>query len=368
MINGDLVVKSRAAYSVQILVLIAFFLFVAAIVGGGSLDAKAPESTAIAPVPPVQKLTETELKRQEKERSKSIKQLNELVKKQRKRTGWLGDGSIPANVRAVKDITYGSKSASQKLDLFIPPSSVLKNKNGLPLVIWIHGGGWNSGDKAGGPITPLLESGFATASINYRLSTEAKWPAQLDDCRSALSYLRAHAGEYGIDEKRIGLWGGSAGGHLVLMMALKGEPPVNQGQVVSKAVSAHPLDVRAICDWFGPTDIGSFAREPKPNVYVVQMIQGLIGATGAAYADGCADASPITHVGHLKQLPPILIMHGRNDGLVPLRQSEMFVEKMKSSGMNNVKLVTVNGGHGYPGFELPAMMQVVAFFKEHLIN
>ena len=345
--------KRKHSYHAQVLAFGALLLITSAFAKDVSRKESASASSENA--------TAADLARQKKDREVSVQRLRELVKKQRTRTGWLGDGSLPPNVRVIKDLTYGTKSQSQKLDLYIPPSEVLKTKSGLPLVIWIHGGGWNSGDKIGGPINPLLEAGFATASFNYRLSGEAKWPAQLDDCRSALSYIRAHAKEYGIDAKRMGLWGGSAGGHLVLMLALKGEIP----DVGSKS-KLKPLDVAAVCDWFGPTDIARMMNEFKHNQYIVDMIHALIGTQGAAFMAGCADASPITYVGQLKQVPPLLIMHGRSDMLVPISQSQLLVDRMKSQGLNNVRLLSVDGGHGHPGFELDSMMDVVKFFKSHL--
>lgn len=350
--------KRKRSYHAQILTIGALLLLTSAFAKDGNLKAQLAS--------PAKKETAEELARQERDRAKSVKDLRELVNKQRTRKGWLGDGSIPPNVRLVKDLQYGARSQSQKLDLYIPKSDVLKTKAGLPLVIWIHGGGWNSGDKVGGPINPLLEAGFATASINYRLSGEAKWPAQLDDCRSALKYIRAHAIEYGIDAKRMGLWGGSAGGHLVLMLALKGDTPDIAPRPLSKTVALKPLDVAAVCDWFGPTDIARYVREPKQNQYAIDMIHALIGTQGAAFMSGCEDASPITYVGQLKQVPPLLIMHGRSDMLVPINQSQLLVDRMKSQGLKNVRLVSVDGGHGHPGFELDTMLDVVKFFKSHL--
>jgi dipeptidyl aminopeptidase/acylaminoacyl peptidase len=131
-------------------------------------------------------------------------------------------------------------------------------------------------------------------------------------------------------------------------------------------VALKPLDVAAVCDWFGPTDLARYIREPKQIQFAVEMIRALIGTQGSAFMAGCEDASPLHYVGQLKQVPPLLIMHGRNDQLVPISQSQLLYERMKSQGLNNVRLVSVDGGHGYPGFELDAMLDVVKFFKVHL--
>ncbi len=313
--------------------------------------------------------------KQQKDEASVDRQLKDLVKKRRTRNGWLGDGSYPENVRAIKDLSYGGTggSESQKLDLYIPSmvtdkSNVAsKSKNsgvGMPLVVWVHGGGWRGGDKKGGPFRALLDSGFAVASINYRLSGEAKWPAQLDDCRSALAYLRAYAGEYNIDAKRIGLWGGSAGGHLVLMLALKGD---KRDVVIGGSSKLDGgSEIAAVCDWFGPTDLARFAQEGETTKQGAEMIQQLFGLQGDALMSACAEASPINYVGHSKHVPPILIMHGKADKLVVIKQSEMLVDKMKGAGITNVKLVELNGGHGYPGFGSGTVLDVIKFFQDKL--
>jgi acetyl esterase/lipase len=319
--------------------------------------------------------------KQSKDAARVDRQLKDLVRKRRTRNGWLGDGSYPENVRAIKDLSYAEKggSESQKLDLYIPSVTTLesgdridsrtskrnfaaKRKNlgtGWPLVVWIHGGGWRGGDKKGGPFRALLESGFAVASINYRLSGEAKWPAQLDDCRSALAYLRSHSAQYDVDAKRMGLWGGSAGGHLALMLALKGDRPEGEHRAVGG-------DLAAVCDWFGPTDLARFVISGETTKQGAEMIQQLIGLEGESLMSACTAASPVTYIGHAKNVPPILIMHGKADKLVSIKQSERLVDKMKAAGIANVELVELNGGHGYPGFGAGTILDVIKFFQEKL--
>src|ERR1700676_2320619 len=117
-------------------------------------------------------------------------------------------------------VTHGSPS--QILDLYAP-----KNANNVPLIVWIHGGAFLFGSKEGFPVEPvplhLLLEGYAVASINYRLSPEAVFPAQLEDCKAAVRWLRAHADEFGIDPNRIGVWGASAGGNLAALVGTTGE-------------------------------------------------------------------------------------------------------------------------------------------------
>ncbi len=316
-------------------------------------------------------------KKQEKVEARSKQQLKELVTHQRTRKGWLGDGRVPENVRVIKDITYvsNSTSQSQKLDLYVPSAttgandekseskksrseSSTKSKrsmNGWPLVVWIHGGGWRGGDKRGGPYRPLLDAGFAVASINYRLSGEAKWPAQLDDCRSALAYLRAHGQEYEVDSKRMGIWGGSAGGHLVLMLVLKDDTS-----------SPPPYEIAAACDWFGPTDLARFRAGGETTKEGQELVPQLFGLQGDALMTAASAASPVSYVGKAKHIVPILVVHGKSDELVSIKQSERFVEKMKAAGYKDIKLEAVSGGHGFPGFGRDVLNDVIAFFKNKM--
>lgn len=291
-----------------------------------------------------------------KEEAVVNQQLKDLVKKRRTRKGWLGDGTVPANVRVIKDVTYVDKSvsASQKLDLYIPTTTTTTTKTSWPLVVWIHGGGWKGGDKKGGPFYPLLENGFAVASLNYRLSDETKWPAQFDDCQSALAFLRKHAAEYNIDTKRLGLWGGSAGGHLVLMLALRDKSPSDK--------------LLAVCDWFGPTDLTRFLLKGETTKMGEDLTRDLFGLQGEALIAACPSASPVTYISDAKYVPPILIMHGRSDKLVSIRQSQHFMEKMKEAGFNDVRLDEINGAHGYPGFGESTVNNVVKFFKQRMLT
>lgn len=288
-----------------------------------------------------------------KEEAAVSQQLKDLVKKRRTRKGWLGDGTVPANVRFIKDVTYVDKSvsASQKLDLYIPAAP---SKSSWPLVVWIHGGGWKGGDKKGGPFYPLLENGFAVASLNYRLSDESKWPAPFDDCQSALAFLRKHAAEYNIDTRRMGLWGGSAGGHLVLMLALRDKNPSDK--------------LLAVCDWFGPTDLTRFLLKGETTKMGEDLIRDLFGLQGEALIAACPSASPVTYISAAKNVPPILIMHGRSDKLVSIRQSQYFVEKMKEAGFNDLRLDEINGAHGYPGFGENTVNNVVKFFRQRMLT
>src|SRR5437868_4772034 len=160
---------------------------------------------------------------------------------------------VPAGTKAHRDLEYVANGHERnKLDLFVPESA----DGPLPLIIWVHGGGWQAGSKDGCP--PLrgghTQRGYAVASINYRLSGHAPFPAQIEDCKAAIRWLRAHAKEYNLDPKRFGVWGSSAGGHLVALLGTSGD--VKEFDVGANLDQSSR--VQAVCDYFGPTDFTVF--------------------------------------------------------------------------------------------------------------
>lgn len=137
-------------------------------------------------------------------------------------------GQERAGVRALKDIAYVPEGhARQKLDLYLPAA---EPNAPLPLIVWVHGGAWQAGSKEGCPAVGFVGKGYAVASINYRLSRHAIFPAQIQDCQAAIRWLRVHADEYRIDPNRFGVWGASAGGHLVALLGVC-NVPVRSGPV-----------------------------------------------------------------------------------------------------------------------------------------
>lgn len=306
-------------------------------------------------------------------------QLKELVLKQRTQRGWLGDGTVPLGVRTIKDVSYApsGNDVNQKLDLYIPSISSMGDgdeeepgksnfanvrqnlSRGWPLVLWIHGGGWQSGDKKGGPFKPLLEARFAVASINYRLSGTNKWPAQLDDCRQALAWLRAHGAEYNLDTKRISLWGASAGGQLALMLALTGDRLNSDGKL-----DIATNDLVAVCDWFGPTDLANYLKSDYKSDIGTGMVKELFGTTGDALIESAKLASPINYVSVRKTIPPLLIMHGKSDKLVSINESESLVKALNEAGHKDIVFEKKSGGHGYPGFGPDTISDVIQYLKK----
>src|SRR5580698_2811050 len=165
---------------------------------------------------------------------------------------------LPPGARMLPNIKYVTDGGErQQLDLYLPATGT-----NLPLIVWIHGGGWMEGSKEQPPGLKFLNHGFALASLNYRLSQDAIFPAQLIDCKAAIRWLRAHAAENGIDPNHIAVWGASAGGHLVALLGTTGEvKEFDQGD--NPGVSSR---VEAVCDWFGPTDLVQLVKSfPDPK-------------------------------------------------------------------------------------------------------
>jgi acetyl esterase/lipase len=224
----------------------------------------------------------------------------------------------------------------QQLDLYVPTEH--KNE---PLIVYVHGGGWEHGDKMGDSLNPnnlqLLWDGYAMASINYRLAPAAVWPAQIQDCKAAIRWLRAHAGDYGYNPDRIGVIGESAGGHLVAMLGVtSGDKAFDVGENLN--VSS---DVACVVDLFGVGDFTLAANETSPAL--VNGAKALFGGPAQDRPELARSASPIKYV-HASE-PPMLVVHGTADRLVPYLQAEVLVEAMEKAGAPFYFHTVVGGGH-----------------------
>lgn len=265
---------------------------------------------------------------------------------------------LPAGVRALRDLEYGRADGKPLLlDLYLPE----KPAAALPLIVWVHGGGWSAGTKANTPALPMVGRGYAVASVEYRLSGQARFPAQIHDCKAAVRWLRARAKEYGLDPGRFGAWGSSAGGHLVALLGTSGGVKELGGEGGNPDQSSR---VQAVCDWFGPTDLLRMRDFPSRIDHDApgSPESRLIGGPIQENREKAARANPITYV--TKDDPPFLIMHGDQDPLVPHNQSELLRDALQKTGVE-VTLHTVRGaGHGFGG---PPLLDLVGqFFDKHL--
>jgi len=246
----------------------------------------------------------------------------------------------------------------QKLDLYLP-----KAEKKLPLIIWVHGGAWLAGNKTDGVPLDYLTDGYAVASINYRLSQHAIFPAQIQDCKAAVRWLRTNAQKYNLDPNHFGAWGPSAGGHLVAMLGTTSD--VNEFDVGEYlTVSSR---VQAVADYFGPTDFLQLDEHRPPDGQVHNTPDSpesqLIGGYIQDNKEKVAKANPITYV--TEDDAPFLIIHGDMDPLVPHHQSELLEAALEKAGVP-VLFYTVKGaGHG--GFKDPNVPKLTKeFFAKHL--
>ncbi|GHF53534.1 acetyl esterase/lipase [Amycolatopsis bartoniae] len=212
-----------------------------------------------------------------------------------------------------------------ELDLVLPPG------DGAPVVVFLHGGGFRVGSRRSPgpaydgkhPFELVARQGIAVASVDYRLSGEARWPAQLHDVKAAVRWLRARAGEIGVDGTRIAAWGESAGGHLAAMLGLTAGNPAFEG-TVGVAGTAGP--VRAVAAWYTPSDLAAVDDPADPESREAL----LLGAAPATVPQLAAEASPLTHVS--PGAPPFLLLHGRADRMVPHELSERLYERLRAAG------------------------------------
>lgn len=267
---------------------------------------------------------------------------------------------LPAGVKMIPNIEYAAPDGySLLLDLYLPEQV----EGRLPVVVWIHGGGWEAGSRHDQIAVPIAAHGYAVASIDYRLSQVAKFPAQIEDCKAAIRWLRAHARAYSLDPNHIGVWGASAGGHLVALLGTSGDVKELEGNEGNLDQSSR---VQAVCDWFGPTDFLKINEQAKKGLVKPQIQHDspsspeahLLGGPIQENKEKAKAANPITYAS--KDDPPFLIMHGDHDPLVPLAQSQMLRDALAREGVPVTLVVIPNAGHGFGGPRI--VKQVLKFF------
>jgi len=271
-----------------------------------------------------------------------------------------------AGVQVKADLAYaGGKNPHQTLDLYLPVKPA--SDTPLPMVAFIHGGGWKNGSKNGGlrQVGRLVESGkFAGASIGYRLSGEAQWPAQIHDCKAAVRWLKANAGKYGYDASKICVFGTSAGGHLVAMLGVTGGVKSLEGELGSHLQQSSR--VACVIDFFGPANLltmNDFPGRLDHNAANSPESQ-LIGGAIQQHKAKARDASPDTYV--TPDDAPVLIMHGTADPLVPFDQSVQFHKLLQKSEVDAVLVPVAGGGHGFSGEAVDK--RVDQFLQKHLLG
>lgn len=264
------------------------------------------------------------------------------------------------------DIPFGEAAGKPLLLDIVRPRD--RPATPAPAVVYIHGGGWMGGGKGPGRNRFLAERGFFTVSINYRLSQEATFPAQLEDAKAAIRWLRAVADRHGLDPERIGVWGHSAGGHLAALLGVTGDRPALEG---ASGSPGHSSRVRAVGVLSGPTDFLQMGgRHEAPDSPESRLVGGPIRER----LDVVRQANPISYVpSDGAPPPPFLIVHGERDETVPLGQGQLLHEALSRAGAEATFVPLAGVGHdfgalvGPAGPDLsPTRRLLLDFFDRHL--
>jgi acetyl esterase/lipase len=271
----------------------------------------------------------------------------------------------PGGIELLHDVVFG-KGGTQ--DLHAEIAYPKKTGPPLPAVLWVHGGGWDHGDQKKSLINSLAQAGYFGMSIEYRLSGVAKWPAQIQDCKLAVRWLRANAAKYNVDPNRIGAWGGSAGGQLVACLGTTTAVKEFEGDGGYPDVSS---SVQAVVDFFGPVD---FTHTSDYHPTTIKVFEKLFGVTYEKDPDLWKNASPLSYV--KAGLPPFFIAHGDSDVTVPISQSIAFDAALTSAGVPHQFLIVKNAGHDFkpnPDTTIdPSSADIrkaaLAFFDKYLKN
>ena len=271
----------------------------------------------------------------------------------------------PDSVEVKSDVNYaGDANPAHLLDLYLPKKSSDKPR---PLIVFIHGGGWQEGDKTQiiGLLFALIQDGaFVGASINYRLSGEAKWPAQIYDCKGALRWLRAHAKEYNFDPGKVGIMGISAGGHLVSLLGTSGGVAELEGTVGGNPGESSRaqcvINLCGVADMLTIKAQGTILDPEQPSAPFFKLFGGPL----SEHVKEATAASPATYI--TADDPPFLHVHGTKDTLVPIAQSLEFSAALKKKGVSSVLITGKDGGHVFVAPEMLITMRL--FMEKHLLG
>ena len=246
---------------------------------------------------------------------------------------------LPFSIKVQRNLEYAQTDGqSLRLDIYSPRRPVGK----LPVVVWIHGGAWNSGSKDFCPIGFMAAQNLAIVSMNYRLTETAPFPAQLYDCKAVIRWLRANAEKFNLDENHIGIFGVSAGGHLALLLATTADHPELEGEVGGNLNFSSR--VQCVCAFYPPTDLNRLVTDPKIRANANGEVAKLIGGAVAQNVDKAIAASPLTYVD--KNCAPVFLMHGGADTLVPPEQSQIFYAALQQAGVEAQLEIIPQKGHG----------------------
>lgn len=255
------------------------------------------------------------------------------------------------------DSWFGHVVRDLKMDIIYPENK----EKAYPCIVWICGGAWKMMDRSAhlAYLSELARSGFVVASVEYRTTNEAIYPAQLTDVKAAIRYLKAHGKRYNIDEERFGVMGESAGGYLTAMAALVNDPAYDVGDYTEYSSKVH-----AACPWYPPTDVSYFPYPSEADA-AASPESLLLGKNTMIYKDEAIKICPVTYV--TKEAPPFMIIHGTKDGTVPFIQGEVLHDKLEEAGCD-VKLIAIDGADhaDMQFFQKETWQRIINFFHDKL--
>ena len=275
-----------------------------------------------------------------------------------------GTNLAPAGAEMGTNIVY-AKVGDQELhiNLVLPKK---KPATPLPVIAWIHGGGWKIGDYTRNRSAWFAEHGYAGASIQYRFTDVVPLPAQVHDCKAAIRFLRANASKYGLDPIHIGVWGGSAGGHLAALLGTSAGVKELEGDLGNTDQTSR---VQAVSPWYGLYDMtdGFIKREKDPKKR--EPFIDFLGGTYEEKRELARLVSAVTHAS--KDDPPFLIVHGEIDRTMPIRQGELLYDALSKAGVSATFIRVMGGNHNLTAPDIKPNMdeiehRMLEFFDKHL--
>lgn len=269
------------------------------------------------------------------------------------------------NVRLIADLPYaGTTDWRQTLDVYLPKNPTVKGP--LPVIAYVHGGGWTTGSKdmARSQMMSLVQTGrYAAVSINYRLAWQSQWPAQINDVKAAIRWIRGNAAQYGFDPKRICASGSSAGGHLVGELGTTGGVASVEGAL--GRYRNQSSRVQCVVDMMGPADLAAMGREGTPAL--PSPIELMLGGKVADKAAAARNASPLTFID--RSDPPFLLIHGSKDPVVPYAESVKMEAALRAAGVPVLFQTVEGGGHGdFGAAQAPVAERTRLFFEQQFYD
>lgn len=266
-----------------------------------------------------------------------------------------------AEPRVIRDVVYGEPAGERMLmDIYRPGADVAVGSGPRPAVVLIHGGGWLGGSKAGheGTGAMLARSGYVACAINYRLAPKHPYPAAFDDCQRAVRWIRAHAKEYGVNPRRVGAMGDSAGGHLAALIGVRGTR-----DNTDRALAGFKSRPEAVVCYYGAFELVRMWQIEMAHRPLTAWLGGPPEGNQKVYRE----ASPVSMV--TRKAPPFLIIHGSSDRVNPEEQSHLLHQALRREGVESRLLILEGAGHGWApdsGHGVRAQAAVLDFFGRHL--